>query len=85
MMNEVYIINALRTPIGLGKPEKGWLWPMAPVDLAASVLKAVVTQSHLEPDVIDDVIALKVPGLDAERHLVRLRAGRAAPGGGSED
>jgi 16S rRNA (guanine527-N7)-methyltransferase len=34
-------------------------------------------------DVIDDVIALKVPGLDAERHLVRLRTGSADPGGES--
>ena len=35
-----YIVAAVRTPIGIGKPEKGALAPVAPVDLAAHVLKA---------------------------------------------
>jgi acetyl-CoA acyltransferase len=73
MQDEVYIINALRTPIGLGKPEKGWLWPLAPVDLAARVLQAVVTQVDLDPDVIDDVILGCVTPLgDQGANIARL-------------
>jgi acetyl-CoA acetyltransferase len=41
-MAEVYIIAAVRTPIGVGKPESGALFPVAPVDLAAHVLREVV-------------------------------------------
>jgi acetyl-CoA acyltransferase len=56
MVDEVYIIRALRTPIGLGKPEKGWLWPIAPVDLAATIVKAVIKDTGLETGLIEDVI-----------------------------
>ncbi len=73
MVPEVYIINALRTPIGLGKPEKGWLWPVAPVDLAASVLSALVTQSDLDAGLIDDVILGCVTPLgDQGANIARL-------------
>lgn len=56
MVDEVYIIRALRTPIGLGKPKKGWLSPVAPVDLAATVLKAVTVDAGLASGSINDVI-----------------------------
>ena len=56
MAEEVYIIRALRTPIGVGRPEKGWLYPIAPVDLAALVLKAVLVDTGLEANAIEDVI-----------------------------
>jgi acetyl-CoA acyltransferase len=56
MAEEVYIITALRTPVCIGKPDKGWLYPVAPVDLAATVHNAVLDRANLEPDTIDDVI-----------------------------
>ena len=56
MAEEVYIIRALRTPIGVGRPEKGWLHPIAPVDLAARVLKAVLDDTGLDANAIEDVI-----------------------------
>ena len=37
-MADVYLVSAVRTPIGIGKPESGALWPYPPVDLAAAVL-----------------------------------------------
>jgi acetyl-CoA acyltransferase len=56
VMAEVYITAALRTPVGIGKPDKGWLSPLAPVDLAAHVLRRLVAGAGLEPEFIDDVI-----------------------------
>ena len=55
-MPEVYIIAAVRTPVGVGKPEKGSLYPIAPVDLAALVLKEVVLRGGIENEQVDDVI-----------------------------
>jgi acetyl-CoA acyltransferase len=78
MIDEVYIISALRTPIGLGRPEKGWLWPMAPVDLAASVLAAVIAEAGLDSNLIDDVILGCVTPLgDQGANVARLAALKA--------
>jgi acetyl-CoA acyltransferase len=78
MVDEVYIIRALRTPIGLGKPEKGWLWPIAPVDLAASVVKAVIMDTGLESGLIEDVIlGCVTPIGDQGANIARLAALKA--------
>jgi len=51
-MEEVVIVDALRTPIGaLG----GVLAPVRPDDLAALVIRAVVDRSHLDPGMIEEV------------------------------
>lgn len=55
-MQDVYIVAAVRTPIGVGKLDKGALAAIAPVDLAAHILKAVVRRADVEPQQIDDVI-----------------------------
>jgi acetyl-CoA acyltransferase len=55
-MAEVYIIAAVRTPIGIGKPETGALYPVAPVDLAAHVLREAVRRCAAEPAEVEDVI-----------------------------
>ncbi len=75
MVDEVYIINAVRTPIGLGKPEKGWLWPFAPVDLAARVLQAAFADTGLDAREIDDVIlGCVTPIGDQGANIARLAA-----------
>ena len=51
-----YIVAAVRTPIGIGKPEKGALAPVAPVDLAAHVLKAAIKRAGIEASLVEDVI-----------------------------
>jgi acetyl-CoA acyltransferase len=53
---EVYIIDAVRTPIGIGKPEGGALYPIAPMDLAALTLSELLRRVGLEPEFIEDVI-----------------------------
>jgi acetyl-CoA acyltransferase len=54
-MSEVYIISAVRTPVGIGKPN-GVLAPIAPVDLAAQVLCEAATRAGIDPGRVEDVI-----------------------------
>lgn len=55
-MAEVYIIDAVRTPIGIGKPDSGDLYPIAPMDLAALVLNELLSRAELDPEIVEDVI-----------------------------
>lgn len=55
-MREVYIVSAVRTPVGVGKPEKGALYPIAPVDLAAHVLRPCMDRVGIDPELVEDVI-----------------------------
>lgn len=55
-MAEAYIIDAVRTPRGIGKQGKGSLAHMHPQHLAASVLKAIKDRNHLDTATVDDVI-----------------------------
>jgi len=72
-MAEVYIIAAVRTPIGIGKPESGALYPVAPVDLAAHVLREVVRRAGAEPARVEDVIlGIVTPVGDQGANLARL-------------
>ncbi|MBM3123012.1 MAG: hypothetical protein FJZ97_12635, partial [Chloroflexi bacterium] len=72
-MAEVYIIAAARTPIGAGKSDSGALYPMAPVDLAAQVLREVVRRAQADTDDIDDVIlGIVTPVDDQGANLARL-------------
>ncbi|TFH35674.1 MAG: thiolase family protein [Anaerolineales bacterium] len=78
MAKEVYIIRALRTPIGVGKPEKGWLSPLAPVDLVALVLHAVMKDTGLAFETIDDVIlGCVTPIGDQGANIARLASLKA--------
>jgi acetyl-CoA acyltransferase len=71
-MSEVYIISAVRTPIGMGKPS-GALAPIAPVDLAAMVLKEAVKRAGVEAGRIEDVIwGCVTPVGDQGANLARL-------------
>ncbi len=55
-MAEAYIIDAVRTPRGVGKVGKGALAHMHPQHLAATVLKAVAERNNLDTKDVDDVI-----------------------------
>ncbi len=70
---DVFILSAVRTPIGVGKPEKGDLWPLQPVDLAARVMRAAIQRAGLRPDKVDDVIwGVVTPVGDQGANLARL-------------
>ena len=55
-MADAYIIDACRTPRGIGKPGKGALSHMHPQHLAATVLKAVKDRNNLKTEDVQDVI-----------------------------
>ena len=55
-MNEAVIIEAVRTPVGIGKPGKGALSGIHPVDLSALAIDSLVQRTGVDPDAIDDVI-----------------------------
>ncbi|MFG1695404.1 thiolase family protein [Nonomuraea sp. NPDC049309] len=54
-MRDAVIVQAVRTPIGKGKPG-GALSGVHPVDLLAHALKALVERSGIDPSEVDDVI-----------------------------
>jgi acetyl-CoA C-acetyltransferase len=55
-MPEAYIIDAVRTPRGIGKVGKGALAHMHPQHLASTVMKALKERNDLNSADIDDVI-----------------------------
>jgi acetyl-CoA C-acetyltransferase len=55
-VTEALIIDACRTPRGIGKVGKGALADIHPQQLAASVLKAIAERNHLETADVDDII-----------------------------
>ncbi|GLK42791.1 acetyl-CoA acetyltransferase [Novosphingobium resinovorum] len=56
MMTEAWIIDAVRTPRGLGKTE-GALASLHPQQLYSQLLTALVERTGIDPAAIDDVIA----------------------------
>ena len=54
--NDAVIIAAVRSPIGIGKPEKGELSGVHPADLSAMVLQGLMEKSGVDGTVVDDVI-----------------------------
>ncbi|MFJ2830686.1 thiolase family protein [Streptomyces sp. NPDC087263] len=54
-MRDAVIVDAVRTPVGKGRPG-GALSGIHPVDLSAHVLKALAERNDLAPVTVDDVI-----------------------------
>ena len=55
-MAETYIIDACRTPRGIGKTGKGSLAHLHPQHLAATVLKAIAERNDIDTADVEDVI-----------------------------
>ena len=55
-MTEAWIIDACRTPRGIGKIGKGALADIHPQQLAATVLKAIAERNSLDTADVDDVV-----------------------------
>ncbi|MBP7337400.1 acetyl-CoA C-acetyltransferase [Niveispirillum sp.] len=86
MNGEVWIIDAARTPRGIGKPGKGALSATHPQKLLSAVLAALAARNGLDTADVDDVIAgcntqAGKQGLDIAR-MAALDAGysQLAPG-----
>jgi acetyl-CoA C-acetyltransferase len=55
-MSEAFIIDAVRTPRGIGKPGKGALVDLHPQHLAATVLTALRERNGIDTAQVDDII-----------------------------
>lgn len=56
MTNEAWIVDACRTPRGIGKKGKGALDHLHPQHLGATVLKAIAERNELNTAEVDDII-----------------------------
>lgn len=56
MTQEAWIVDAVRTPRGIGKQEKGALAHIHPQRLASTVLRAVQERNDVDTSEVDDVI-----------------------------
>ena len=54
-MSEAFILSAVRTPVGVGKPN-GSLAGFNPVDIGTIVMTAALDRAGIESDIVDDVI-----------------------------
>ncbi len=69
---DVFIVSAVRLPIGVGKPT-GALFPFLPVDLTARVLVEVVRRAGVDPARVEDVVwGVVTPVGDQGANLARL-------------
>jgi acetyl-CoA acyltransferase len=74
-MPEAYIIAAVRTPVGVGKPDRGALYPIAPVDLAVHVLNEALRRGGIESEQVEDVImGCVTPRGEQGANIARLAA-----------
>ncbi|GAB3974462.1 thiolase family protein [Actinoallomurus acanthiterrae] len=55
-MNDAVIVDAVRTPIGKGKPG-GALSGVHPVDLHAHAIRSLIERTGIDPAIVDDVIS----------------------------
>jgi acetyl-CoA C-acetyltransferase len=55
-MTEAWIIDACRTPRGIGKYDKGALAKIHPQQLAATVLKALAARTGIDTSEVDDIV-----------------------------
>jgi acetyl-CoA acetyltransferase family protein len=69
---DVFIISAVRTPIGVGK-QSGALVPFQPANMAAMILKEVVRRAGIDARQVEDVIwGVVTPTGDQGGNLARL-------------
>ncbi|HEX3737520.1 MAG TPA: thiolase family protein [Solirubrobacterales bacterium] len=54
---EVVIVEAVRTPIGRGHPEKGYYRDVHPADLLGRTYTELISRSGIDPAEVEDVIA----------------------------
>lgn len=73
-MREVYITEAIRSPIGVGKPDRGDLLPLEPVALASRVLGAAVSRAGIGPAALDVLLGCVTPIGDQGANIGRLAA-----------
>ncbi len=69
-MTDAFILDAVRTPRGRGKPD-GSLHEVAPVELAATPLRALKTRHNLDTSLVEDVAVGCVDAIKDEAGIGR--------------
>ena len=54
--NDAVIVAARRTPVGIGKPGRGALSGIHPVDLSTIPIRALIDETGIDPALLDDVV-----------------------------
>jgi len=76
-MSDAFIIAAVRSPVGLGRPT-GALTTLSPVELSGLVLEEAVKRAQIEPGQVEDVVwGCVTPVGDQGANLARLSVLRA--------
>jgi acetyl-CoA acyltransferase len=55
-MVEAVIIDAVRTAVGRGKPDAGWLSQIHPADLLAEAMVGLMSRTGVDPALIEDAV-----------------------------
>jgi acetyl-CoA acyltransferase len=54
---EVVVVEAVRTPIGRGHPEKGWFRDVHPNELLGATFVELLRRAQIDPVAVEDVVA----------------------------
>ena len=69
---DVFIVGAVRTPIGRGHPEKGWFAAVHPNSLLESCYRSVLERTGCEPRTVEDLIVGTTSPIGAQsRNIAR--------------
>lgn len=71
---DVVVVEAVRTPVGRGHPEKGVYRDMHPADLLGLTFRAVLDRSGVDPAEVEDVLAGCVQQLGPQSYNVARNA-----------
>jgi acetyl-CoA acyltransferase len=71
---EVVIVEAARTPIGRGHPEKGYYKDVHPNELLGTAYKAVIERAGIDPAEVEDVVAGAVSQVGEQSNNVARNA-----------
>ncbi|CAN7781437.1 acetyl-CoA C-acetyltransferase [Cupriavidus necator] len=80
-MTEAFIFDAVRTPLGKGKPGAGALYEIKPIDLVVTLLEALRKRHNLDPARVDDLIMGISSAVGDQGSCLPRIAALCAPGG----
>jgi acetyl-CoA acyltransferase len=75
---DAVIVSPVRTAVGVGKPDRGALRDVHPVDLAALVVAEAVHRAGVDPELVDDVVLGCVSQIGEQAFNVARNAALAA-------
>ncbi len=75
---DAVIVSAVRTAVGVGKPDRGALRDVHPVDLAALVIDEAIRRAGVDPALVDDVVLGCVSQIGEQSFNVARNAALAA-------